>query len=407
MNKKLQKYNEYLDFNKAKTNLKDVAKFTDLIKSDYFSENFGNDIYIKPENLQVTGAFKIRGSYNKISKLNSEEKRCGLITASAGNHAQGVAYAAKKLCVEAVIVMPNNTPLIKINGTKKFGAKVIIHGDNYDEAYDYASRLCDEKNYTFIHPFNDLDVIEGQGTIALEILEQLPDCDIIIAPIGGGGLIAGIATAAKRINPKVKIIGAEPIGANCMNQSIVDGHVVCLDDVCTIADGVAVKKPGDITYTLTEEYVDEIMTASDFEIMDAFIDLMEKHKLISESSGALSLAIAKKIKPEGKKIVSVLSGGNIDTVTISSMVRRGLVSKGRILSFSIALRDKPMELVNILNIISGLGANIIEVYHDQFESVDKLSDIMLHIRIETNGHEHIKEITDKLYEKGYNVKTTI
>ena len=407
MNNKLEEYNKYLDFNKAKENLNKVSRFTDLIKSDYFSENFGNEIYIKPENLQVTGAFKIRGSYNKISKLSQEEKDRGLITASAGNHAQGVAYASKKLGVEAVIVMPNTTPLIKIEGTKKYGANVIIHRDNYDEACEYAYEKKKKKGYTFIHPFNDLDVIEGQGTISLEILEELPDCDIIIAPIGGGGLIAGIATAAKRINPNVKIIGAEPTGANCMNQSIVDGHVVCLDNVCTIADGVAVKKPGDITYTLAEKYVDEIITASDFEIMDAFIDLMEKHKLIGESSGALSLAVAKKIKPEGKKIVSVLSGGNIDTVTISSMVRRGLVSKGRILSFSIALRDKPMELVSILNIISGLGANIVEVYHDQFESVDRLSDIMLHIRLETNGHEHIKEITDKLYEKGYNVKITI
>lgn len=402
--KTINEYTEYLNFNNARKNLENISKFTNLIKSDYFTEISNNDIYIKPENLQVTGAFKIRGAYNKIKKLKPEEKAKGLITASAGNHAQGVAYAAKEIGVKAIIVMPKTTPLIKINGTKKFGAKVIIQGDNYDEAYDYAVKLGKEKSYVFIHPFNDLDVIEGQGTIGLEILEELYDTDIIVVPIGGGGLISGIAMAVKRIRPDIKIIGAEPTGASCMVNSVVDGKVICLDNVSTIADGVAVKKPGDITYQIVEKYVDEIVTANDFEIMDCFIDLMEKHKLVGESSGALSLAVAKKLNVKDKKIVCILSGGNIDMVTVSSMVRRGLVSKGRILSFSIALSDKPMELVNILNIISNLGANIVEVYHDQFETVDRLSDIMLHIRLETNGHQHIDEIKNKLYEKGYNIK---
>lgn len=392
-----------LDFEKSRENLKPILKKTNLIHSSIFSQESGNNIYIKPENLQVTGAFKIRGAYNKISKLSDEEKKRGLISSSAGNHAQGVAYAAEKLGVKATIVMPKTTPLIKVEATKNYGAEVVLHGDCYDEAYAEAVRLQNENGYLFIHPFDDLDVIEGQGTIALEILEELKTVDSIIVPIGGGGLISGIAVAAKSINPNIKIIGVEPEGAKSMKNSIEKGKLICLDDVCTIADGVAVKNPGNITFSIISDYVDEIVTVSDFDIMEAFLELLQQHKLIGENSGVLPLAALKKIKEKDKNIVCVVSGGNIDVVTISTMINQGLVSKGRIFCFSVNLPDKPGELLKISQVLADLNANVIQLDHNQFKAPDRFMQVQLEVTVETNGHKHVKQIVETLKEIGYNV----
>lgn len=402
----VKQYIDYLDFKSAKERLEGITNPTRLIYSDSFSKSFGNEIYIKPENLQVTGAFKIRGAFNKISKLTEEQKNKGLITASAGNHAQGVAYSAKEADVKATIVMPTTTPLIKVEGTRKYGVDVLLYGKNFDEAFHKALEISKEKGLELIHPFDDLDVIEGQGTIALEILKEIPDMDIIIVPIGGGGLVAGIAIAAKEINPNIKVIGVEPEGAKSMTCSIEDGHIVCLDTVDTIADGVAVKEPGKMTYDIVRDYVDEIISVSDYEIMESFIEIMETHKLMAESSGAMSVAAAKKLKVWNKKITCVISGGNIDMVTISSMVQKGLISKGRLFGFTVLLPDRPGELLNIARILAEVGANVVEVAHDQFKTVDRLTDVVLQVQVESNGHDHINDIIEKLYSEGYKVKRT-
>lgn len=388
---------------KAAEILNGVSKKTELMYSSIFSNESGNQIYLKPENLQVTGAFKIRGAYNKISKLSEEEKKRGVIASSAGNHAQGVAYAAQKLGIKATIVMPKTTPLIKVAATKSYGANVVLHGDYYDEAYDRAKELQEENNYVFVHPFDDLDVIAGQGTIGLEILEDLKDADCIIIPVGGGGLISGIAVAAKSINPEVKIIGVEPEGAKAMKKSIEKNVVISLDTVKTIAEGVAVKKPGDITFEIIKNYVDEIVTVSDFDIMEAFLVVLEKQKLIAETSGVLSLAALKKINYKNKKIVCVISGGNIDVVTISSMINRGLVSKGRLFCFTVDLPDKPGELLKISQILSELNGNVIKLDHNQFKTFDRFMQVQLEVTVETNGHEHINEIIGNLNEAGYSI----
>ncbi|MCY6354122.1 threonine ammonia-lyase [Clostridium sp. ZS2-4] len=383
--------------------LEGVSKKTELMYSSIFSNECGNEIYLKPENLQITGAFKIRGAYNKISKLSEEEKKRGVIASSAGNHAQGVAYAAQKLGIKATIVMPKTTPLIKVAATKSYGANVVLHGDYYDEAYARAKELQEENNYVFVHPFDDLDVIAGQGTIGLEILEDLKDVDCIVVPVGGGGLISGIAAAAKAINPKVKIIGVEPEGAKAMKKSVEKNVVVSLDTVKTIAEGVAVKKPGDITFEIIKNYVDEIVTVSDFDIMEAFLVVLEKQKLIAETSGVLSLAALKKINDKNKKIVCVISGGNIDVVTISSMINRGLVSKGRLFCFTVDLPDKPGELLKISEILATLNANVIKLDHNQFKAFDRFMQVQLEVTLETNGHEHINEIIGNLNEAGYSI----
>lgn len=388
---------------KAQGCLENVIKETKLIYSEIFSNEFNNKVFIKPENLQVTGAFKLRGAYNKICSLSQEEKEKGLIAASAGNHAQGVAYAAQKLRVQATIVMPKATPLIKVEATKKYGAQVVLHGDCYDEAYAEAKRLEKENGYTFVHPFDDLDVIAGQGTIGLEILKELPDADCIIVPVGGGGLISGIAVAAKAINPSIKIIGVEPEGAKAMKLSVENNRIINLETVSTIADGVAVKNPGDITFSIVNDLVDEIVTVSDYELMEAFLMLLERHKILAENSGVLPLAALKKIQEKDKKIVCVVSGGNIDVLTISSMINRGLVSRGRIFCFSLELPDKPGQLVKVSELLAKLNANIIKLDHDKSKAVDRFMKVHLEVTVETNGHNHVESIVSAFTNEGFSV----
>jgi threonine ammonia-lyase len=388
----------------ARERLGTVIEKTKLIHSNIFSDESGNDVYIKPENLQRTGAFKIRGAYNKIAKLTEEEKKRGVIAASAGNHAQGVALAAQKLGIKAVIVMPKHTPLIKVEATRRYGAEVILTGEVYDEAYEYAKKLQEKEGYTFVHPFNDEDVIEGQGTIALEVLEELPDADIILVPIGGGGLISGIASAAKLKNPLIKIIGVEPEGAASALEARKSHHVVELDEANTIADGTAVKKIGEITFDYIEKYVDDIVTVSDYELMAAFLVLVEKHKIVAENSGILAVAGLKKLNVKGKKIISIISGGNIDVLTISSMINKGLVARGRIFTFAVDLPDKPGQLVAVSQILSKQNANVIRLEHNQFKNLDRFHEVELQVTVETNGEEHINKITEEFKKKGYIIK---
>ena len=392
------------DFMEARERLGTVIEKTKLIHSNIFSDESGNDVYIKPENLQRTGAFKIRGAYNKIAKLTEEEKKRGVIAASAGNHAQGVALAAQKLGIKAVIVMPKHTPLIKVEATRRYGAEVILTGEVYDEAYEYAKKLQEKEGYTFVHPFNDEDVIEGQGTIALEVLEELPDADIILVPIGGGGLISGIASAAKLKNPLIKIIGVEPEGAASALEARKSHHVVELDEANTIADGTAVKKIGDITFDYIEKYVDDIVTVSDYELMAAFLVLVEKHKIVAENSGILAVAGLKKLNVKGKKIISIISGGNIDVLTISSMINKGLVARGRIFTFAVDLPDKPGQLVAVSQILSEQNANVIRLEHNQFKNLDRFHEVELQVTVETNGEEHINKITQEFEKKGYIIR---
>ena len=401
---KVKKLHKLYDFMEARERLGTVIEKTKLIHSNNFSDESGNDVYIKPENLQRTGAFKIRGAYNKIAKLTEEEKKRGVIAASAGNHAQGVALAAQKLGIKAVIVMPKHTPLIKVEATRRYGAEVILTGEVYDEAYEYAKKLQEKEGYTFVHPFNDEDVIEGQGTIALEVLEELPDADIILVPIGGGGLISGIASAAKLKNPLIKIIGVEPEGAASALEARKSHHVVELDEANTIADGTAVKKIGEITFDYIEKYVDDIVTVSDYELMAAFLVLVEKHKIVAENSGILAVAGLKKLNVKGKKIISIISGGNIDVLTISSMINKGLVARGRIFTFAVDLPDKPGQLVAVSQILSKQNANVIRLEHNQFKNLDRFHEVELQVTVETNGEEHINKITEEFKKKGYIIK---
>lgn len=392
------------DFMEARERLETVLTRTELIYSNIFSRESGNQVLIKPENLQNTGSFKIRGAYNKISKLSKGEKEKGVISSSAGNHAQGVAMAAQKLGLKAIIVMPKYTPLIKVQATKEYGAEVVLHGEVYDDAYKKALELQEECGYTFVHPFDDEDIIEGQGTIALEVLEEAPDTDIILVPMGGGGLISGIAAAAKLKNPEIRIIGVEPEGAACASRSLKEGKVTELDEANTIADGAAVKRIGDINFKYIKEYVDEVITVSDYELMEAFLLLVEKHKIIAENAGILSVAGLKKLNVKGKKIVSVVSGGNIDVLSISSMINKGLVERGRIFSFSVNLPDKPGQLVNISKILAELNANVIKLDHNQFKNLDRFHEVELQVTVETNGEDHIGSIVEELNKEGYEIK---
>ncbi len=389
---------------RAKSNLKDVLLPTHLIHSLPFSEEFDNHVYLKPENLQKTGAFKIRGAYNKIMNLSDADRKKGIICSSAGNHAQGVAYAAQVLGVAATIVMPKTTPLIKVEATKNFGAQVILYGGVYDDAYTEAKRLEKEKNLVFVHPFDDMDIIYGQGTIGLEIIDELINVDYILVPVGGGGLISGIALAAKHLKPSVKIIGVEPIGAKAMKDSLDQNKRVSLDKVDTIADGVAVKAVGELTYDLVKEYVDEIVIVDDYELMDAFLMLVEKHKFVAENAGLLSLAGLKKLNVKGKNIVSLLSGGNIDVVTMSSLINKGLISRGRIYCFSVDLPDTPGQLLEISQILNDNKANVVKLDHNQFRTTNRFHHVNLQVTIETNGHEHLNLILDELDKKGFKVE---
>ena len=388
-------------FQEAKKRVDEVIIPTPLIYSDAFSKECKNEVYIKPENLQRTGAFKIRGAYNKIVKMDDSAKQHGLIASSAGNHAQGVAYAANKLGVKATIVMSKHTPLIKVEATQSHGAEVVLAGEVYDDSYKAACDLQKEYDYTFVHPFNDEDVIEGQGTIALEILEELPDTDIILVPVGGGGLISGIACAAKQIKPTIKIVGVEPEGAASALAAINEDQVVALKEAVTIADGTAVKQIGELTFDYIKEYVDGIITVSDYELMDAFLLLVEKHKLVAENSGILSLAGLKKLNEKNKKVVSLISGGNIDVMTISSMINKGLIARGRIFTFSVQLPDKPGQLEYVAHVLSQCNANVIGVDHNQFKNFARFSEVELRVTCETNGESHIQKIIDTFSEEGY------
>lgn len=392
------------DFMEARERLSTVTVKTKLIHSTVFSNECGNDVYIKPENLQRTGSFKLRGAYNKIAKLTKEEKERGVIASSAGNHAQGVALAAQRLGTQAVIVMPRHTPLIKVDATKQYGADVVLAGDIYDEAYAKAKELQEANGYVFVHPFDDPDVIEGQGTIALEVLEELPDADVLLVPIGGGGLIAGVAAAAKMKNPQIKVIGVEPEGAASAKAALDQGGPVDLDGVSTIADGAAVKKIGGLTYEYIKQYVDEIVTVSDYELMEAFLLLAEKHKIVGENAGILSVAGLKKIKEKGKKVVSILSGGNIDVLTIASMITKGLIVRGRIFTFSVNLPDKPGQLVAVSEILANENANVVKLEHNQFKNLDRFHEVELQVTVETNGEDHIAKITKAMKDAGYDIR---
>ena len=388
-------------FEEASELVKKVTNSTKLVYSDYLSEQSGGKVYLKPENMQHTGAYKIRGAYYKISTLSDEERGRGLITASAGNHAQGVAFAAKKFGCKAVIVMPTVTPLIKVNRTKSYGAEVILHGDVYDDAYAYACELAEKEGYTFVHPFNDIDVATGQGTIAMEIVQELPTVDYILVPIGGGGLVSGVATLAKMLNPKIKVIGVEPAEAAIMKAALAAGEVVQLESANTIADGTAVKAVGDKILPFVKENVDDVLLVEDDELIGAFLDMVENHKMIVENSGLLSVAALKQLDCKGKKVVCVLSGGNMDVITMSSIVQHGLIQRDRIFSVSVLLPDKPGELVQVAQTIAEAQGNVIKLEHNQFVSTNRNAAVELRITMEAFGTEHKQEILKALEKKGY------
>ena len=388
-------------FEEASELVKKVTNSTKLVYSDYLSEQSGGKVYLKPENMQHTGAYKIRGAYYKISTLSDEERGRGLITASAGNHAQGVAFAAKKFGCKAVIVMPTVTPLIKVNRTKSYGAEVILHGDVYDDAYAYACELAEKEGYTFVHPFNDIDVATGQGTIAMEIVQELPTVDYILVPIGGGGLVSGVATLAKMLNPKIKVIGVEPAEAASMKAALAAGEVVQLESANTIADGTAVKAVGDKILPFVKENVDDVLLVEDDELIGAFLDMVENHKMIVENSGLLSVAALKQLDCKGKKVVCVLSGGNMDVITMSSIVQHGLIQRDRIFSVSVLLPDKPGELVQVAQTIAEALGNVIKLEHNQFVSTNRNAAVELRITMEAFGTEHKQEILKALEKKGY------
>ena len=391
-------------FEEASELVKRVTNPTKLVYSDYLSEQCGGKVYLKPENMQHTGAYKIRGAYYKISTLSQEERDKGLITASAGNHAQGVAFAAKKFGCRATIVMPTVTPLIKVNRTKSYGADVILYGDVYDDAYNYACELAEKNGYTFVHPFNDLDVAAGQGTIAMEIVQELPTVDYIIVPVGGGGLIAGVSTLAKMLNPNIRVIGVEPSEAASMTAALQAGEVVELDSANTIADGTAVKAVGDNVLPYVRENVDDMLLVEDDELIGAFLDMVENHKMIVENSGLLSVAALKQLDCRGKKVVCILSGGNMDVITMSSIVQHGLIQRDRIFSVSVLLPDKPGELVQVAKTIADEQGNVIKLEHNQFVSTNRNAAVELRITMEAFGTEHKNRILDALEKAGFRPK---
>lgn len=387
-------------FEEAAEKVKEATLPTNLIFSEYFSNQTGNKVYLKPENMQFTGAYKVRGAYYKISTMSEEARKKGLITASAGNHAQGVAFAAKKYGVKATVVMPTTTPLIKVNRTKGYGAEVVLYGDVYDEACEYALKLAEEKGLTFVHPFDDLDVATGQGSIAMEIIKELPTVDYILVPVGGGGLATGVSTLAKLLNPNIKVIGVEPAGANCLQASLKNGKVTTLPTVSTIADGTAVKTPGTKVFPYLQKNLDDIITVPDEDLIVSFLDMVENHKMIVENSGLLTVAALKQLKVKDKKVVSILSGGNMDVITMSSVVQQGLVQRSRIFTVSVLLPDKPGELVRVAQIIANANGNVIKLDHNQFVSINRKATVELRITIEAFGHEHKDQIVSELEKNG-------
>jgi threonine dehydratase len=388
----------------AKKQISPYLSKTPLIYSKPFSDETNNQIYIKPENLQKTGAFKIRGAFNKLLNLPAEDLKKGVITASAGNHAQGVALASKELGANATIVMPKATPVIKVNATKAYGANVVLHGNDYDEAYEHSKKLEKELNLTYVHPFDDYDIIYGQGTIAIEIYEELKDADFLLVPIGGGGLISGMAIAAKHLNPAIQVLGVEPEGAMSMKTSLKNKQNTSLPHVQTIADGVAVKRVGNKTFSMVNQLVDGIITVSDYDIMDSFLFFLEKHKMVCESAGALSLAALKKMSVVNKKVVCLVSGGNIDMVTVSSMITKGLLSRNRIFCFSVDLPDTPGELLKIASLLEQNQANVIKLDHNQFQNLDRFIHVQLQVTVETSGIEQINTLKQSLKDAGYSIK---
>lgn len=388
-------------FEEASEIVKKVTQETKLVYSDFLSEQTGNRVYLKPENMQFTGAYKVRGAYYKMSTLSREDREKGLITASAGNHAQGVAYAARQYGAKATIVMPTTTPLMKVNRTRAYGAEIVLHGDVYDEACEKAYELAEEHGYTFIHPFDDLDVATGQGTIAMEIIKELPLADYILVPIGGGGLAAGVSTLAKLLRPQIQIIGVEPAGANCMQASLAAGRVTTLPAVNTIADGTAVKTPGEKLFPYIRQNLDDIITVDDRELVVAFLDMVENHKMVVENSGLLTVAALKHLDVKNKKIVAILSGGNMDVITMSSVVQQGLILRDRIFTVSVLLPDKPGELFRVSGIIADLNGNVIKLEHNQFVSINRNAAVELRITMEAFGTEHKNRIMDSLEKSGY------
>lgn len=391
-------------FAEARQILEPVITKTPLVYSRHYTRLTGNQVFFKPENLQLTGAYKVRGAFVKIARLPAEQKKRGLITASAGNHAQGVALAAQLQKLKATIVMPQTTPLVKVNNTKSYGATVVLFGENYDEAYAHALELAQEKGHTFVHPFNDLDVASGQGTIAFEILADLPETDAIILPIGGGGLAAGVATLAKILRPEIEIIGVEPSGAASMKWSVEQGQICTLSHIDTIADGVAVKTPGDLVFPYVRDHVDRFLAIDDIELIDAFLTVMETHKLIVENAGLLSVAALNHLGFKGKRVVSILSGGNMDVITMASLVQHGLINRGRVFTFSVLLPDRPGELERIAHIIARQKGNIIRLEHNQFVSINRNMAVELKVTLEAFGYEHRDTIMHALADKGYQAK---
>ncbi|MBQ1721255.1 MAG: threonine ammonia-lyase [Lachnospiraceae bacterium] len=392
------------DFDEACSVVSRVTLETKLIYSDFLSDKTGNKVYLKPENMQFTGAYKVRGAYYKISTLSDEERAKGLITASAGNHAQGVAYAAKLFGCKAVIVMPTTTPLIKVNRTKSYGAEVVLYGDVYDEACEYALKLAKEEGYTFIHPFDDPAVATGQGTIAMEIIKELPLVDYILVPIGGGGLATGVSTLAKLINPKIKVIGVEPEGAACMKASLAKGEVTTLPTVNTIADGTAVKTPGTQIFPYIQKNIDDIVTVGDDELICAFLDMVENHKMVVENSGLLSVAAIQKMNLKNKNVVCILSGGNMDVITMSSVVQQGLIFRDRIFTVSVLLPDKPGQLAAVADTIAKQQGNVIKLEHNQFVTTNRTAQVELRITLEAFGSDHKQQIMEALDQGGYKPK---
>ncbi|MEZ3433705.1 MAG: threonine ammonia-lyase [Lachnospiraceae bacterium] len=388
-------------FEQASELVKNVTLPTKLVYSEYFSSQTGGKVFLKPENMQYTGAYKVRGAYYKISTLSEEEREKGLVAASAGNHAQGVAYAAQKFGCKATIVMPTVTPLIKVNRTKNYGAEVILYGDVYDDSCAYAMKLAEERGSTFIHPFDDPDIVTGQGTIAMEIVQELPTVDYILVPVGGGGLITGVGAFAKMLNPKIQIIGVEPASAASMTAALASGEPVSLESADTIADGTAVKRVGETIFPYAKENIDQMFTVEDDELIGAFLDMVENHKMVVENSGLLTVAALKRLELKGKKAVAILSGGNMDVITMSYVVQHGLIQRGRIFSVSVLLPDKPGELVHVAQIIAEAQGNVIKLEHNQFVSTNRNAAVELRITIEVFGTEHKEKILHMLEKDGF------